>query len=833
MAPAPIDPPLLESSSKDRSSGAESRFPDLRGVRWRIDLGILPGLPSTSIDELRRVTADTRRRYASMRRRLLIDPHLSKDGSSSPDLSVDNPLSQNPDSTWGRFFRNAELEKMVDQDLSRLYPEHGSYFQTSACQAMLRRILLMWCLRHPEYGYRQGMHELLAPLLYVLNVDVQHLVEVRKIYEDYFTDDFDEMSFPNGDMVSNYRFTRAANWVAGLDNEVDSLGDRAKPCSLDELDPDTRDIFLLSDAYGAEGELGIVLSERFMEHDAYCMFDGLMSGGHGVVAMADFFSPSPAPGSSSSLPPVIEASCALYHLLSIVDSSLHSHLVELGVEPQYFALRWLRVLFGREFSLEDLLVIWDEIFSSPNGTVVELHSDYSFKVLCSPRGAFISAMAVSMLLHLRSSLLATEYATACLQRLLNFPESVDVKKLIEKAKSLQALALEANLSSSPSQESSSRNRPVVSRGYSLPSGSSSPKTPLYPLPDSYWEDKWRVLHEEEALHKATKSRSVSKRTVKGLLVKRLGLSRTESDPSPAMDMNDNNDVRSSVRRSLVNDFAQEINSKADHGKVECDGDSDISGSKESISVAVDEEKHFTEDAADRSATGRISDVIEDTCLSGENSVCSLETSPHGLHDNHENESDRSSVTSNSFVADNDENHEIRHLDESCGKSVDDNPDNPPSRDSEDLETTCTRDLISDADKTEKEDAALKERKPLAGKFQWLWKFGKGSSGGNGEKGGSEAQQSSVCGNMCKTISSSTTSDGRTEVVDKKMMNTLKNLGQSMLENIQVIESVFQQDRGQMGTLENISNNVLVGKGQATAMTALKELRKISNLLSEM
>ena len=50
---------------------------------------------------------------------------------------------------------------------------------------------------------------------------------------------------------------------------------------------------------------------------------------------------------------------------------------------------------------------------------------------------------------------------------------------------------------------------------------------------------------------------------------------------------------------------------------------------------------------------------------------------------------------------------------------------------------------------------------------------------------------------------------------------------------QVIESVFQQDRGQAGTLENLSNNILVGKGQATAMTALKELRKISNLLSEM
>ena len=60
------------------------------------------------------------------------------------------------DSMWGRFFQNAELEKLVDQDLSRLYPEEGSYFQSQPFQTMLRRILLSWCLRYPEYGYRQG-----------------------------------------------------------------------------------------------------------------------------------------------------------------------------------------------------------------------------------------------------------------------------------------------------------------------------------------------------------------------------------------------------------------------------------------------------------------------------------------------------------------------------------------------------------------------------------------------------------------------------------------------------------------------------------------------------
>uniref|UniRef100_A0A0A9DJ25 Uncharacterized protein n=1 Tax=Arundo donax TaxID=35708 RepID=A0A0A9DJ25_ARUDO len=67
----------------------------------------------------------------------------------------------------------------------------------------------------------------------------------------------------------------------------------------------------------------------------------------------------------------------------------------------------------------------------------------------------------------------------------------------------------------------------------------------------------------------------------------------------------------------------------------------------------------------------------------------------------------------------------------------------------------------------------------------------------------------------------------------KVMGTLKNIGQNMLENIQVIESAFQQDRGQPSPMENFSNNILGGKGQVTAMAALTELRKISNLLREM
>lgn len=74
MAPSEIVPALSEPTSTTSSSSCSGsvshrnsedkrRFVDLRGVRWRINLGVLPSSSLASIDDLRRVTADSRRRF--------------------------------------------------------------------------------------------------------------------------------------------------------------------------------------------------------------------------------------------------------------------------------------------------------------------------------------------------------------------------------------------------------------------------------------------------------------------------------------------------------------------------------------------------------------------------------------------------------------------------------------------------------------------------------------------------------------------------------------------------------------------------------------------------
>ncbi|KAG4113283.1 hypothetical protein ERO13_D13G213200v2 [Gossypium hirsutum] len=823
---------IVKEEAPSSSSGvvpAESRpFGSLRGVQWRINLGILP--PSSSIDDLRRVTADFRRRYAGLRRQLLVDPHVPKDGATnSLDLVMDNPLSQNPDSTWSQYFRNAELEKMVNQDLSRLYPEHESYFQTPGCQGMLRRILLLWCLRHPDCGYRQGMHELLAPLLYVLHVDVERLLEVRKLYEDLFIDKFDGFSFEENGVAYNFDFKKFADSV---EDEIESQGNSKKVMSLYELDPELQAVVLLSDAYGAEGELGIVLSEKFMEHDAYCMFDALMIGAHGSVAMADFFASSPAAESQSGVPPVIEASAALYHLLSIVDSSLHSHLVELGVEPQYFALRWLRVLFGREFSLQDLLVVWDKIFSEDNSPLDEISDDgehFSFKLLGSRRGTLIAAMAVSMILYLRSSLLATETATSCLQRLLNFPESINLKKLIAKAESLQTLALDSNRSSLPSTFVGAYNcskSPI--NAHNVSSDLVCPKTTLNLVPDSYWEEKWRVLHKAEEQRQNSSEKKTSSGKKKWSERVKFRLSRTESEPLPAIREKCKLEHTLSVRRSLLEDLSKQLGLEED---VETGACVEVSNSVDHHPAEV---HRYGQNCANK---GSIC-TVEDRCDDGSGAVVSEENSsifseppspPSSVindHD-HENDTEKSSVASN-LSADDNYVHQ---------RSIPEDLPQPVSLPPEDVYLNSPHENGSSG----KMVSAMKEKRQLSGKFQWLHKF-RGSivsEETSDKRGGmSEAANSPNHDSKRNTIDSFTAGassnshpTNKGDAMDQNMMDTLKHLGQAMLDHIQVVESVFQQDQGQGGSLDNLSKNI--GKGQVTAITALKELRKISNLLSEM
>ncbi|KAJ2808061.1 hypothetical protein H4R20_001017 [Coemansia guatemalensis] len=97
----------------------------------------------------------------------------------------------------------------------------------------------------------------------------------------------------------------------------------------------------------AAGELGGVLDRRFVEHDAFALFERVMQ-----ICGPWYQAP-------------LMAQCArLMGLVAEVDPALHEHLRRVGVEPQLFALRWYRLLFSREVPrVRDVLALWDVLLA--------------------------------------------------------------------------------------------------------------------------------------------------------------------------------------------------------------------------------------------------------------------------------------------------------------------------------------------------------------------------------------------------------------------------------------------------------------------------------------
>jgi TBC1 domain family protein 5 len=52
---------------------------------------------------------------------------------------------------------------------SRSFPDIG-YFRDDDVQQQLTNILFLYAVMHPDIEYRQGMHELLAPVYYAVGM---------------------------------------------------------------------------------------------------------------------------------------------------------------------------------------------------------------------------------------------------------------------------------------------------------------------------------------------------------------------------------------------------------------------------------------------------------------------------------------------------------------------------------------------------------------------------------------------------------------------------------------------------------------------------------------
>ncbi|NXD70160.1 TBCD5 protein, partial [Eolophus roseicapillus] len=327
-----------------------SRF---RSVCWKLFLEVLPQDRSQWI----KTTSDLRTSYNKIKEIHITNPRKA----GQQDLIINNPLSQDEGSLWNKFFQDKELRAMIEQDVTRTFPEM-QYFQQENVRKILTDVLFCYARENEQLLYKQGMHELLAPIVFILHCDHQ-------------------------------AFSHAS--------------EAAQPRQAFE-------------------EMKVLLNPEYLEHDAYAMFTRLMKTAEHWFSTFEHDSQkekdvmiTPTPFArpqdlGPSIAIVAKVNQIQDHLLKKHDIELYMHLNRLEIAPQIYGLRWVRLLFGREFPLQDLLVVWDALFAD---SITLNLVDYIF---------------VAMLLYIRDALISSNYQT-CLGLLMHYPPIGDVHSLILRA----------------------------------------------------------------------------------------------------------------------------------------------------------------------------------------------------------------------------------------------------------------------------------------------------------------------------------------------------------------------------------------------------------------
>ncbi|KHN74040.1 TBC1 domain family member 5 [Toxocara canis] len=361
----------------------------VRSIIWRILLKCLP----VDRSEWCSILSRSRRFYVDLKAKLTINPHCDEAFQMDPEMNnplslgeqltinphcdeafqmdpeMNNPLSLGEQNPWQQYFADEDLRECINRDVERTFPEL-QFFQEARTRTWMSDILFVYGKRNPHIAYKQGMHEILAPLLFVLYFDHQafaHLMEQNGL-----------SSLPQ-DEVS---ILRAVN------------------------DP----AFIEHDAFELFTQLMMLLECWYISGDEKMSRDDDVPSKDDVIL--EPFCRSQDTGPSSEL--IQKLRSINNDILAVVDPVLHAHLLKLDVAPQLYGIRWIRLLFGREFPIHDLLFVWDAILAH------------------RPPLSLIDYIFVAMLEQIRVLLLDGDFS-ACMQYLMRYPPVVDVHSFVQLA----------------------------------------------------------------------------------------------------------------------------------------------------------------------------------------------------------------------------------------------------------------------------------------------------------------------------------------------------------------------------------------------------------------
>ncbi|KAI3639510.1 hypothetical protein MIR68_002525 [Amoeboaphelidium protococcarum] len=284
-----------------------------------------------------------------------LNDKLSNDSDAN---AIDDPLSDDISSKWNMQHQHDQLRETILLDVTRTFPDFN-FFRLDSTHQLMVEILFTWCiLRYSnndkdisgnsnvnrvidkDFGYRQGMHEILAPILFHLDL------EQRVAGEDDEALDLE------------------ADGYVLFDQLMQSL------CQLYNYHNNCK-TSQVNSQFSTRNNNNALKGDIEVEH---LPFQNSKNGG----------------GISKQRTLLLETCDRIQNqYLRLLDPELYQVIVQNQIEPSIYMIRWLKLLFGREVSFELIPILWSALIADNCSNLLSLSEWICISLILLNRDALI------------------------------------------------------------------------------------------------------------------------------------------------------------------------------------------------------------------------------------------------------------------------------------------------------------------------------------------------------------------------------------------------------------------------------------------------------------
>ena len=348
-----------------------NNIPNNRDLLWQIFLGVLPYQSSANWNQ---IISDERSLYFEAKKQYITN-----------DIN-EFILTKKIKDKYSSYFKFKDILPKEDYDfldiikvdVTRTF-QKVELFKQEKIQEILINILYIFAKKNKGIGYRQGMSDLCAIFLYV--------IYKQKYLDTSFIED--KKTFLFYLLYSNNEF---------LEHDTYSLFSRFMLKGYMHF-------FLYNDEKYINGDLSKVDNnkKKLLKKDE-------------IIKSND-----------SELKKRIYL--VYYHQFPIVDKQLYQFMVD-KIEPEVFIVRWYICAFSREFTLPQLLELWDLILLEQflvdiKKQKIKDDHNYYYK--------FVDYIVLSRLINIKNLIMIKKTNSELMSFLMKYPKNIEAKNIYTKA----------------------------------------------------------------------------------------------------------------------------------------------------------------------------------------------------------------------------------------------------------------------------------------------------------------------------------------------------------------------------------------------------------------